>query len=114
MVEILVKHHQYMPALCQEKDLVVGFGDDVTVCGATFHEILMGGDQLTAARGRGAQGIRMKGDNAVLCLEGLHMFTLDWHTKMNMLEVTHIINTCLHFIYMLCYNYLTVNLEILL
>jgi len=37
----------------------------------------MGGDQLTVARGRGAQGIRMNGGDAVLHLEGLHMIALD-------------------------------------
>ncbi len=47
----------------------------------------MGGYQLTAARGRGAQGIKANGGDGVTRLEGHHMFPLDWHTKMNFLEV---------------------------
>ena len=47
----------------------------------------MGGDQLTASRGRGAQSIRMNDSDPVSCLEGLEMFPLDWHVKMNLLEV---------------------------
>ena len=51
----------------------------------------MGGDQLTAARGRGAQSIRENGGDGISQLEGLHMFSLDWHAKMNFLEVRDVI-----------------------
>ena len=53
----------------------------------SMHRCLMGGDQLTAARGRGAQPIRENGGDPICHLEGFQMFSLDWHTKMNLLQV---------------------------
>ena len=87
MVEIIERHHQYVPTKSQINQQLLSTGVIATVCDANFHKILMGGDLLTAARGRGAQAIRMNGGNAISRLEGLQMFALDWHTKMNMLEV---------------------------
>ena len=41
----------------------------------------------SASRGRGAQSIQMNDSDPVSRLEGLEMFPLDWHVKMNLLEV---------------------------
>ncbi len=46
---------EYVPTRREYQDKVLSTGENVTVCDVKFHNILMGGDQLTAARGRGAQ-----------------------------------------------------------
>ena len=101
MVTIIVCLQDYVPTQCQERELVLTSGVVATVRGASSTTL---GDQLTVVRGRGAQGIRMNGGDAVLRLEGLHMFALDWHTKMNFLEVRNkvfvntLLNCILHYI----------------
>ena len=69
-----------------------GSQEEVHIEEAKMHRILMGGDLLTAVRGRGAQKIRANGYNPVIRLEGIQPFSLDWHTKMNLLEVSLCIN----------------------
>ena len=59
----------------------------VQVPRAKFHKILFGGDQLTAARARGAQRIRMNSTSPQEKLEGLIPCSEDWHTKLNQLGV---------------------------
>ena len=53
-----------------------------------FHHILLGGDQLTVARVRGAQRIRNNSENGRACLEGFHAVAEDWHTKLCYLKVS--------------------------
>ena len=65
MVSIIEKHHEYVPMEVKERQQSISSGIIATVQDITFHQILMGGDQLTAARGRGAQSICMNGGNAV-------------------------------------------------
>lgn len=52
-----------------------------------FYQILFGGDQLTVARARGSQHIRMNSDTAVDRLLGLIPVTEDWHTSVVLLGV---------------------------
>ena len=49
--------------------------------------LLFGGDQLTAARARGAKKSRRNSEGMVGKLTGLHPVAEDWHTKANFLEV---------------------------
>ena len=52
------------------------------------HQLLFGGDQLTASRARGCKAIRMNSatDTEKLC--GLIPVAEDWHTKVTLLEVS--------------------------
>lgn len=52
-----------------------------------FHHILIGGDQLTAERIRGAQSMRRNSTHAAGRLEGFIPVSEDWHAKVCFLEV---------------------------
>ena len=81
MVDILEKLQNYVPVMSQTTDKSYSSGTDTcTIEEAAFHHILMGGDQLTASRGRSAQSIRQNAGSPVLRLEGLETFPLDWHS----------------------------------
>ena len=89
-------------------------GESSTVTDTFCHRVLMGGDQLTSMRGRGAQSIRQNGGDAITCLEGLHMFSLDWHTKMNFLEVRDAIFITILLNRYIQHYFTIANLEVLL
>ena len=84
MVEIMAHQHQYVPSVTY---LIQGMGVSVQVPRAILHKILFGGDQLTAARARGAQRIRINSKSPQEKLEGLIPCSEDWHTKLNLLGV---------------------------
>ena len=54
----------------------------------TFHKILFGGDQLTVARARGSQRIRINSETGVDRLQGLVPVAEDWHTLVILLGVS--------------------------
>ena len=58
------------------------------------HPTLLGGDQLTVDRVRGAQKLRCNGFTPADRLEGLIPFSQDWHTFVACLEVTWIVGGC--------------------
>ena len=90
MVGIVENLQKYVSAQLLVKNHKVSTGETVAVQEARMHRCLMGGDQLTAARGREAQCIRENGGDPITRLEGLQMFSLDWHAKMNLLEVRNV------------------------
>lgn len=49
-----------------------------------YHEILLGGDQLTYARVRGAQSMRVNHENSAA---GFIPVVEDWHAKMTFMKV---------------------------
>ena len=53
----------------------------VAVTKASVHPILIGGDQLTAARARGALRAKANEDKPSLRLEGFIPVAEDWHAK---------------------------------
>lgn len=53
-----------------------------------FRPILFGGDQLTAARARGSQQIRLNSDRASDRLCGFIPVSEDWHTSVILLTVS--------------------------
>ena len=55
--------------------------------------VLFGGDQLTVAKARGSQQVRMNYNNAVSCLEGLIPIIEDWHATVVLLQVHILICT---------------------
>ena len=62
-------------------------GESVTLQNAKFSPIIMGGDHLTAKRGRGAIRTRMNSDTPVKRLLGLIPISEDCHAKLNMFRV---------------------------
>ena len=55
---------------------------------ASIHRIVVGGDQLTAARIRAAQKGKLNGQTPLSRLEGIISVAEDWHTKANFLGVS--------------------------
>ena len=54
-----------------------------------LHYLLIGGDQLTAERIKGAQSLRKNSTHAVGRLEGFVPVSEDWHAKVCFLQVVH-------------------------
>ena len=83
----------YAPSIDVEWELVVTdqSGDATTIqledkeCAVT----LVGGDQLTVARIRGAQKVRGNLETSEQRFDGLLPVAEDWHAKMCFLEVRH-------------------------
>ena len=64
--------------------------------GETFHQILLGGDQLTAARCHGSAAAHSDSDTRRQRLHGLIPVSEDWHAKFRLCKVR---------IFYLLYNY---------
>ena len=94
MVEILDSIHKYVPTKRTTQEFNVPNGDEdtgvehVSVQVDYFHHILLGGDQLTVARIRGAQSVRNNSENGRSCLGGFIPVAEDWHAKMCYLKVS--------------------------
>ena len=89
MVEIMSNLHQYVPKVEYTEDCFISdIGETVQVPSAFLHPILIGGDQLTAARGRGAKKAKVHADSPTSRLEGLIPVAEDWHTKVTLLQVS--------------------------
>lgn len=89
MVEIISHLHQYVPAVEYTRQVIVpnGLGDTAEIQQASLHAVLVGGDQLTAARARGAKKARVNSVSPVTRLDRLIPCAEDWHTKLNFLGV---------------------------
>lgn len=89
MVEIMSHLHRYVPSIEREKtQYVTGSGEEVEVSEVNTKKILFGGDQLTAARARGAKRARANSLSGTTRLEGLTPCAEDWHAKLNLLDVS--------------------------
>ena len=89
MVDILSHLHRYVPMVEYTEDTVVPNTDTtVSVPKASVHPILIGGDQLTAARARSALKSKANEDKPSLRLEGFIPVAEDWHTKVIFLQVS--------------------------
>lgn len=91
MVDILEELHKYVPTKQTTKEFDVVHSDEdvehISIEVDHFHHILLGGDQLTVARVRGAQRIRNNSESGTACLEGFIPVAEDWHTKLCYLKV---------------------------
>ncbi len=52
-----------------------------------MHKVIIGGDQMTAARAKSAIKAKLNGETPSKRLEGLIPTLEDWHTKANLLGV---------------------------
>ena len=90
MIDIISDLHQYVPIM--ETSITTDPSvDPETVDQPTsekLHPLLFGGDQLTAARARGCQELRINSDTSTGRLQGLIPVAEDWHTTVTLLVVS--------------------------
>lgn len=88
MVDILSHLHQYVPMAAETKKMKVP-GTDVVeeIQAENLHYLVIGGDQLTVERIRGAQSMRRNSIHATGRLEGFIPITEDWHAKVCFMQV---------------------------
>ena len=85
MIDIMSHFHQYVPLLQQQN---TDQEADISSNRETLHPLLFGGDQLTVARARGCQELRMNSDTTSGRLHGLVPTAEDWHTLVTLLVVS--------------------------
>ena len=89
--EIMSSLHQYVPTVKYVEDCFIpSTGLTTQVPKASLHPIIIGGDQLTAARARGAKKAKLHVNSPISRLEGLIPVAEDWHTKVTLLKVSDI------------------------
>ena len=100
MIKVLEKIHVYVPSKDVERIFTVpnekGPASVITVEDKKYSTLLVGGDQLTVARIRGAQMIRGNSETSEQRFDGLLPVCEDWHVKMCFLEVRIIIVQHMH------------------
>ena len=87
MCSILKSLHQYVPK--RSYKLTYHLPEQDFVCTEeSHHRILLGGDQLTTCRCRGAQSARCHEDESTERFDGLIPVTEDWHARMTLMRVS--------------------------
>ena len=87
MVKIMKCVHQYVPVAEHERQVQVNRETTVVQSHSKVHRILFGGEQLTAARIRGAQEAKCNSLTSTKRFDGLIPVIEGWHTKVVLLEV---------------------------
>lgn len=88
MCTIMDKVHSLVPSRSADSQLVLPDGEAESFLAETFHQILIGGDQLTAARCRGSIAARCDDDTRKGHLRGLVAVSEDWHAKCCLCKVS--------------------------
>ena len=88
MCYILDSAHKYVPAISEDRSLILPSGKVSKYTETNMWQTLFGGDQLTVARARGAIDIRFTDDSEKDKLHGLIPVVEDWHTRMTFLKVS--------------------------
>ena len=86
LLQILDALHKYVPKKSSEEQVTTN-GTTHTITRENTHQLLLGGDQLTAARCRGCKCIRVNSATESMKSSGLHPVCEDWHAKVILLEV---------------------------
>ena len=87
MISIMKSLHNYVPTIHNEKEVTLSTGQKDVAESYEFHQIQLGGDQLTCARVRGSQRAKYTEENDKDRLLGLVGVAEDWHVKVCLLEV---------------------------
>lgn len=77
----------FVPTQPSEGELTLPNGSTLDFDDTRFHNIILGGDQLTVARVRGTQALRISEDKAIDRLEGITAVMEDWHARMTLMKV---------------------------
>lgn len=101
---ILTQIHQYVPQFTYTEEVCISDGTVEKIEKAKMHQILLGGDQLTAARARNSIKGKMNSQTPSKQLQGIIPVMEDWHTKANFLGVSCLCMNCI-FIYMYCISF---------
>ncbi len=88
MVDAMRLLHEYVPTLTTKETMEIPDEEVFEVEVDHFHHILFGGDQLTVARGRGAQQIRANSETKTEQLRGLVPVVEDWHARVTLMSVS--------------------------
>ena len=95
MVDIMAHMHQYVPIIESSEEVYVPCLDEkVKFYKARTFPIIVAGDQLTAARARGAKKVKFNSDSPTNRFEGLIPTATDWHTKQALLGVKTVVIEC--------------------
>lgn len=87
MCTILDCLHKYVPSTSTSEQVTLDSGEKVTHIDYNLAPILLGGDQLTVARARGAKSIRRNHENTKHCLKGIIPVIEDWHARQTLTQV---------------------------
>lgn len=88
-------HNKYVPTLSSEATTTLPDESTRTFDNTQFHTILIGGDQLTVARIRGATNLRSSHAKSADRLEGTVPVVEDWHARMTLMKVNSIYSVTL-------------------
>ena len=89
MVDIVSHFHQYVPLIEGTKCIYVdGIGETVEVPNDSLYKLFLGGDQLTAARARGAIKSQINSPTTTGRLAGFIPCVEDWHTQTILMEAS--------------------------
>ena len=80
-------HDKYVPSIPFHNSITLHDGSTRTYDNTQFHNLLVGGDQFTAARARGAITLRLLHSNPVHHLDGITPIVEDWHARMTLVKV---------------------------
>ena len=97
MAQILEELQHYVPSRTVIHYIPIEGGVDIRHEDASMYKIILGGDQLTCARVRGAQAIRCNGETSSSRLEGVIGVSEDWHAKVTLLQVNTVL--CINGVY---------------
>lgn len=89
MTAILDNLHKYVPSIPVTTTVTLPDGEPYEVHDYDLWETLLGGDQLTAARIRGAIDIRDDHDTSIDKLRGVIPVVEDWQSRMTLLKASH-------------------------
>ena len=78
--------HSYVPTQSYQEEYQID-EEAIEIPMARMHPILFGGDQLTAARARGAKKAKINSFDPCRKLDGLIPTAADWHARLNFLGV---------------------------
>lgn len=87
MCKILDELHKYVPSMSTEEEIALPDGRVFSHNDYKLSQILLGGDQVTVARVRGAVGVRSNHENAQDRLEGIVPVIEDWHSRQVLMQV---------------------------
>ena len=101
MYSIMKSLHQYVPKKTHRLTFHLP-EEEFVVDEDSYHRILLGGDQLTTCRSRGARSVRRRDDATSERFNGLIPVTEDWHARMTLMRVS-IITLIYYYAVYCCY-----------
>ena len=88
MIDIMEHLQQYAPVVSEVGKVSIPGVGEKEVHADNFHNLIFGGDQLTAKCARGSQHVRSNSLRGKDRLEGLKLVVEDWHSKVCLLGVS--------------------------